>query len=348
MTRFKPIPAESIGLITNYRCTFRCEHCLYCASPQIDEQISEESLMELIRQMDHVLGPVLLHIGGGEPLLYFERIKELLPCLQKTGIVLEYVETNGSSLLTQRLEKLQALREKGLTRLLVSISPFHNAFIPLASLKAVIRDVLAVFGPQGLFPWHTGYLPFLERFSPHETVPVRDYFSRFSREEILRQLTAVMYIHPGGRAAYFLADYLPCFPAESVLQRNCSESLASPIHAHLDYLGNYLTGFCSGLRLGERMGFSLKTLYDDGIGLSRYPILDILVKNGIKGLYAYACGAGYTPLEGGYVSPCHLCLDIRIYLYFREEKYPELYPDFFYEDLFILLFTSIYSGAIPG
>ncbi len=333
MTHFKPIPAESIGLITNYRCTFRCEHCLYCASPQIDEQISDESLEELIHQMDHVLGPVLLHIGGGEPLLHFDRIKRLLSCLAGTGIILEYVETNGSSLLKKRREKLQALREEGLICLLVSISPFHNSFIQLASLKAVIRDVLMVFGPRGLFPWHTGYLPFLERFSPYQTVPVGDYFSRFSREEVLRQLTAIMYIHPGGRATYFLADYLPCFPAETLLGKDCSESLASSVHAHMDYKGNYLTGFCSGLRLGEGAGFSLETLYDEGIQLGRYPILDILVKNGIGGLYDYACSAGYAPLKRGYVSPCYLCLDLRLYLYFENEKYPELYPDFFYEEL---------------
>jgi hypothetical protein len=34
---FKPARAESLGLITNYRCTFRCRHCLYCSSPHIQE-----------------------------------------------------------------------------------------------------------------------------------------------------------------------------------------------------------------------------------------------------------------------------------------------------------------------
>lgn len=331
--RFKPLPAQSAGLITNYRCSFRCAHCLYCASPDIDEEIRDSQLEELIRQMDRVLGSVPLHIGGGEPLLYFDRIQRLLAWLRKTEIVVEYVETNGSSLLKDRPRKLDALRKEGLECLLVSISPFHNAFINLAALKSVIRDVLAVYGRRGLFPWHPGYLPYLERFPPHQTVPVTDYFSKFSNAEIQQQLTAVMYIHPGGRAASFLANYLPCLPAEELRGKNCRESLASPIHAHLDYMGNYLTGFCSGLRIGEGTGFDLGRLYREGIRLSQYPVLDILINNGVQGLYEHTLKAGYTPLKQGYVSPCHLCLDMRVHLYFHKERYPEFYPDFFYEEL---------------
>ena len=333
MTRFKPLKAQSIGLITNYCCTFRCAHCLYCASPHIEEEIHGAHLEGLIQQMDRVLGSVLLHIGGGEPLIYFDRIRHLISSLRKTQIILEYVETNGSTLLRKRRHKLHALKKEGLECLLVSISPFHNAFINQEDIKAVIRDVVDIFGTRGIFPWHPGYLPFLERFSPHERIPVSDYFSRFSSEEVRLQLTSIMYIHPGGRAAYFLANHLPCRPAESLLEKDCRSSLASPVHAHLDYRGNYLTGFCSGLRLGEEAGFSLEALFGHGIRLSRYPILDILVRKGVRGLYEHALKAGFAPQKKGYVSPCHLCLDMRVHLYFQEARYPELYPDFFYEEL---------------
>jgi hypothetical protein len=332
MEYFKPLPAQSVGLITNYGCTFKCAHCLYCASPNIAEDIQNAPLEELVQQIDHALGPIPLHIGGGEPLIYFDRIRHLLAVLRKTEIVVEYVETNGSSFINERRKKLLALQNEGLERLLVSISPFHNAFINLAKIKAIIRDILELYGTNGLFPWHPGYLAFLERFSPRETVAVDDYFSRFSRAEVRHQLTSIMYIHPGGRAAYFLARHLPLYPVETVLEKNCRESLASPVHAHLDYGGNYLTGFCSGLRIGKEVGFSLETLYHRGISLSQYPILEILVHGGIKDLYQHALNVGYKPLEG-FVSSCHLCLDIRRHLYFHEAKYPELYPDFFYEEL---------------
>lgn len=322
-----------MGLITNYRCTFRCEHCLYGASPNVTEAVGEDRLMRLIDQMDHVLGPVLLHIGGGEPLLNFERVRNLLRYLKETRIILEYVETNGSTLIKDRRARLEALKEDGLKCLLVSISPFHNAFMALSELKDVIGDVVDIFGQRGIFPWHAGYLRFLESTENQKPVGLKEYFSRFSTAEVIRQLTSVMYIHPGGRAAELLARHLPRRPAHALFEQDCRGSLSSPVHAHLDYAGNYLTGFCSGLRVGEGAGFDLNRLYTRGISLNQYPILEILIEKGVKGLYERALKTGYAPRKEGYVSSCHMCLHMRTHLYFNDRKYPELYPGFFYEDL---------------
>jgi hypothetical protein len=330
---FKPKPADSLGLITNYRCTFRCKHCLYCSSPNIKEEIDSALLKELIDQIDLVLGDILLHIGGGEPLIHFELVKSLISYLKNTSIVLEYVETNGSSLLKETRPKLRALQGAGLDRLLLSISPFHNEFIFVQQVKRLFRDIISLFGHGGIFPWHPGYLPFLENISFNRAVPLETYFEGFDTNEVIDQLTSIMYIHPGGRGAYLLAKYLPCHPAEAVLEKNCQENLGSPVHAHLDYKGNYLTGFCSGLRLGRRSGLYLHDLYASGVRLGPYPILEILINKGIRGLYEDALQRGYIPSEKGYVSPCHLCLDIRLFLYAMDPSYEELYPSFFYEEL---------------
>jgi hypothetical protein len=330
---FKPEPANSLGLITNYRCTFRCRHCLYCSSPDIKEEIDSALLETLIDQIDRLLGRILLHIGGGEPLIHFELITSLVSYLRHKRILLEYVETNGSSLLKETITKLKTLHGAGLDRLLLSISPFHNEFISVQQVKRLFRDILSLFGSGGIFPWHPGYLPFLERVSSQRGVPLERYFDEFTPDEVKEQLTSIMYIHPGGRGAYLLARYLPCHPAEAVLEKNCQENLGSPVHAHLDYKGNYLTGFCSGLRLGKRSGLDLHNLYSRGVRLGPYPLLDILVNRGIRGLYEHALQRGYIPSEKGYVSPCHLCLDIRLFFYATDPSYEELYPSFFYDEL---------------
>jgi hypothetical protein len=101
----------------------------------------------------------------------------------------------------------------------------------------------------------------------------------------------------------------------------------------VDYEGNYLTGFCSGLRIGRETGRDLSRLYREGIKMGRYPILDMLVNQGVQGVYEAALKEDYKPREEGYVSPCHLCLDARVHLYFQEQKYEELYPSYFYEEL---------------
>jgi hypothetical protein len=188
-------------------------------------------------------------------------------------------------------------------------------------------------GTEGIFPWHPGFLPFLERVSTEETVPLERYVEAFSPSEIRYQLTSVMYIHPGGRGAELLARHLPLYPSEALLGHPCDRALGSPDHAHIDYEGNYLTGFCSGLRIGERTGLDLERLFVDGIPLENYPLLDMLVNGGLKTLYGFALESGYSPRPQGYVSPCHLCLDMRVHLYSGGPDFPELYPGFFYDEL---------------
>ncbi|MCP4688600.1 MAG: radical SAM protein [Desulfobacterales bacterium] len=330
---FKPAPAESMGLITNYRCTFRCRHCLYCSSPDIEESVDEEALHEILRQIDGVLGPVLLHIGGGEPLLHFNMVKGIISRIQETRIILEYIETNGSLLLKKTESRLKELKDAGLNRVLMSISPFHNEFIPVGRVKEILRAIVALFGRGGLFPWHPGYLEYLEQASENRAVSLDDYFRLFSPQTVRGQLTSIMYIHPMGRAARLMADHLPLYPPRDLMEHDCAVHLASPVHAHVDHEGNYLTGFCGGLRIGRRTGFDLDGMYARGVNLDRLPILDALVNRGLKGLVQMGREAGWTPRDRGYVSPCHLCLDLRLHLYKDDNTYEELHPRFFYEEL---------------
>jgi hypothetical protein len=93
---------------------------------------------------------------------------------------------------------------------------------------------------------------------------------------------------------------------------------------------------CSGLRLGKEAGRDLGRLLPEGVTLNDYPVLDILINDGVRGRYAKARKAGYEPKAEGYVSPCHLCLDLRVFLSFREHAYEGLYPSFLYEELHVL------------
>jgi len=246
---------------------------------------------------------------------------------------MEYMETNGFLLLKDGLTKLQELKDAGLNRILLSISPFHNEFISVQHIKQIFKDIISIFGNDGIFPWNHSYLYFLERVSQDKPVKLEEYFSNFSFPEILFQLSNIMYIHPGGRAAYLLSKYQDLYPAEDLLDIECNRNLSSPTHAHIDYRGNYITGFCSGLRIGEESALNLKKLYKEGIDLREYPVLSMLTTGGLKKLYHFSLKEGYSPKKEGYVFPCHLCLDMRIYLYFNKEKYRDLYPDFFYEEL---------------
>ena len=91
-----------------------------------------------------------------------------------------------------------------------------------------------------------------------------------------------------------------------------------------------MPGYCGGISLGS--WFELDRLLEEGIDLDNRPVLKYLVKEDMQGLLNFAKDRGYQDLSEGYVSKCHLCLDIRKFLVSTQD-YAELQPKEFYEQL---------------
>ena len=70
-----------------------------------------------------------------------------------------------------------------------------------------------------------------------------------------------------------------------------------------------------------------------GIDLDNYPILNALSKN-IGELYRFAVDEyNYRELKNGYISKCHLCLDIRKHIVEETDEYKELKPIEYYHHI---------------
>ena len=67
-----------------------------------------------------------------------------------------------------------------------------------------------------------------------------------------------------------------------------------------------------------------------GIDLDDRPILAALSRD-LRDLYEYAVDHGYRQPSEGYVSRCHMCLDIRVHLALEVGGFKELKPLAFYE-----------------
>ena len=91
-----------------------------------------------------------------------------------------------------------------------------------------------------------------------------------------------------------------------------------------------MPGYCGGISLGS--WFGLDRLLKEGIDLENRPVLNYLIKNDMRKLFNFASDLGYQELNEGYVSKCHLCLDIRKY-FVSIGDYAELQPREFYEQL---------------
>lgn len=269
-----------------------------------------------------------VHIGGGEPLLKPDKLKEILKIAGRSGVSIEYVETNSSWF--QDLESAKSilldLRRRGLGTLLVSISPFHNEFIPFNKVKGVI-EVCRKTGIN-VFPWINAFIKDLSALDQNKTHPRETFEEKFGKDYLLRILQKY-WIHMGGRSLDTFRSVLKLQTPSQIIEENssgCARELADTSHFHIDLFGNYIPGLCSGLSI---------SVQDLGRPLSenRYPVITTLCRSGIQGIYKLAQEElAYSPSRTGYINKCDLCTEIRTF--FVKNDFggsPELNPREFYD-----------------
>ena len=319
---------HSGGLITNYACSSSCKHCLYAASPRRDKDyIDQETCIGLFRK-SMALGCHSLHIGGGEPFLKPDKLKRVLEIAGQEGMDIQYVETNSSWFRDHdsACSLFEELRRAGLSCVLVSISPFHNEYIPFYKVKGVMaacRDT-----GVSIFPWIMEFYKDIASFPDDRPHSMSEYEEKFGPGYLKRVLRSY-WIHPGGRVFNSFQSIYGKRGARDLLVDNtgCME-LADTSHFHLDLNDNYVPGLCSGLQIHyQDMGAPLCE--------RKYPYLHVLFNYGIAGFFKLASEEfGFRPRET-YASKCHLCLDIRRFLVIdRRLSIAEFGPvDFYREDI---------------
>ncbi len=317
------------GLITNYNCPSKCAHCLYASSPNRKADFIKPAALEQIISQLKRRGISAIHIGGGEPLLYPEKLSEVLAVSRYYGMFIQYVETNSSWFrdIDSACRILEILMKKGLSTILVSISPFHNEYIPFYKTKGVIR-ACAKTG-MGIFPWVEGFVSDLEKFDTGNTHDLSEFEEKLG-PHYLEKIPGRYWITPRGRALYFLKPFLKELPLEEIIERNPREcrELYDTSHFHIDLYGNYIPGLCSG--------FSLPfTEISAPIDPERFPWLHTAITKGIRGIADFAGRElSFQPLSKHYVSKCELCQEIRYTAFIKYPgKYPDLAPPGFYREI---------------
>ncbi len=315
------------GVIVNYHCVSRCGHCLYNCGPHREKDYLTGAQAESIFGWIARLGCRSVHIGGGEPLLDPDGLVAILQAARSCGMGIDYVETNSAWYVDRdrAVNILSGLRAAGLRTLLVSMSPFHNAYIPFARVRGVI-DACRVSGIQ-VFPWVNAFVRDLDRLGADETHTMAAFEAAFGQDYLAR-IPERYWIHLGGRALETFRAVYPGHSAAEVLAaspRSCARALSDTSHFHIDLEGRYIPGLCAGLALAmEDLGASLPA--------GKYPLLERLTSNGIGGLYNLACEVyGFEPTRETYLNHCDLCTDIRSYLVRRSDAaLGELAPRGFY------------------
>jgi hypothetical protein len=263
-----------------------------------------------------------IHVGGGEPLLQVEKLFEAIDVITNYGIDIEYIETNASWYNEDKKRILHILKEHGIHTLLISISPFHNEFVPFEKTKALI----AACNTAGIhvFPWVMDFYRDLSVFDSSCTHSLEEYESYFGKGYVA-SIPHKYWIHFGGRAVKLFKSYYRTKLLEEILASPPCRELTNTSHFHFDVYGNYIPGLCSGLAIRA-----------DDIGKeidSTYTFITTLYYDGIAGLYRLAQHEGFVA-DRSYLNKCDLCLHIRSFFVIQKKmNTQELQPVEFYYNL---------------
>ena len=272
-----------------------------------------------------------LHLTGGEPFLNFKLLVKSIKLAKKYKIPSLFVETNCFWCIDDNSteQKLAKLKENGLDGILISANPFLVECIPFERIKRGIKYSKKVFGEENVMVYHPIFYKQLVELGVKGTLKFEEYLSKVSRFS-LRLALSPMVVLPMGRAVYRLAYIYRKYPAKYFFKESCIYDLTRSWHIHIDCYNNYIPGYCAGLSLGDA-----KKMEDiiQGVELDDRPILKALAKN-LGELFNFATKEfGYKEKKDGYISKCHLCLDIRKYIVSLIKEFKELKPLEFYQHL---------------
>jgi len=323
------------GLIPSYKCNVKCDHCMYACSPLWKaDWISEDDAERILSQLsDKILESPFgkdrinvnygLHLTGGEPFLNFDLLLKVTQIAHKYKIPSTFVETNCFWCRSDEATKetLEQLRDAGLHGMLISVNPFILEKVPFERTERAVRIGEEVFGENAIVYQEFFYASF-RKIGIEDTLPFEEYLkmdpSALSYVELL----------PMGRAPYRLGHIFKKRPARRFFGESCRNELTRNWHIHIDNYGNYITGYCGGISLGDAK--DLHSLRE--IDLSNRPILNALVTD-LKKLYEVGKEFGYSDRTEGYISKCHMCVDVRRHIAQQTDEFKELSPKEFYRHL---------------
>lgn len=312
------------GLITNYYCSSKCRHCLYGSSPGWKKEYITKEMTRAIFKKLRSLGIYSIHIGGGEPFLNIPSLIQVVKTAAQEGITIEYIETNSSWYRDEKsgIRVLKELKDCGIDTLLISISPFHNEYIPFYKVKGVINACKKA--GISIFPWLSEFYSDIDAFNDDKPHKLEEYLEHYGAN-YLKEVNYRFGLTMRGRALKTYKNIYKHTPLEKILENNggCKE-LEQTTHFHIDLYGNYIPGLCSGLAIDYR---DLGEIIDK----DKYPIITTLYTKGIRGLHDIAVEKfGFHP-ENEYLSKCHLCFEIRKFLVTKTKSfYNDLAPQEYY------------------
>ena len=268
-----------------------------------------------------------VHFTGGEPFLNFDLLLKVVGIAHELKIPSTFVETNSFWCIDDKVtrEKLLQLRDAGLHGILISVNPFILEQLPFERTERATRIGREIFRENAIIYQEFFYSQF-KKLNIKNTLSFNEYLRKTELGDLYENIELL----PIGRATYTLSHLYRKYPAKRYLSESCREELTRGWHIHVDNYCNYMTGYCAGISLGDGREIDLIC---QGIDLDRQPILEALL-TGLKRLFEFGVKEfDYKEHAQGYISKCHLCVDVRRHIAQKTDQFEELRPREFYYHL---------------
>jgi organic radical activating enzyme len=335
---------RNAGLLLTYKCNAACEFCYYCCSPTNSGLMTVDTAIKSWQGLRKLAGEkAKIHLTGGEPFLYFERLCEILEAAKKEKLgQADIIETNAYWAPTNGVgtspgepgsagqidfikDRLSRLNELGMRRLKISTDPFHLEYVDIEPVRLLAKVGAEVLGSDRV----------MVRWQKYLDEPVQ--MKGISQDELNKNYLRAMEDYPArltGRAAGRLGSLAALKKGktiEELSKLNCSGAFLGAKGVHIDPFGNVFSGTCSGIILGN--------VNPGAPGLDQIwkqfdprekELISTLYESGPVGLLAEAIKAGYEPRETyadksakQWADKCHLCTSIRQF-FLEKGMYPEV------------------------
>jgi MoaA/NifB/PqqE/SkfB family radical SAM enzyme len=320
---------RSAGLLLTYRCNAACEFCYYNCSPQKGGLMPVETCIAAWRSLKALAGDqAKIHLTGGEPFLYWDRLVEILKEARKQSLgPADMVETNGFWATNDRLVEdwLDVLIALGVQRLKISVDPFHQEYVDIKPVRRLACIAMEMFGPDRvLVRWEKYLSGDCAGWQRQAKLADGSPEAQQERDRAYIQAYREYPFRFTGRTAGHIADLLASRPARAFADDNCLAGFLGAKGVHIDPYGNVFSGTCSGIILGNISQMPLEEIWKQ-FHPRQNEFIQVLCEKGPYGLLERAKPLGYEELPA-YAGKCHLCTHIRRFFFEKGLMQPTIGP----------------------
>jgi MoaA/NifB/PqqE/SkfB family radical SAM enzyme len=248
-----------------------------------------------------------IHITGGEPFLYWDRLEGILKEAEKQNLgKVDLIETNGFWATNEKIirQRLKRLVELGMHRFKISTDPFHQEYVDIEPIRRLAEIATKILGHERVLVRWQKYL---------EDSAKMKSLSSAEREQ---KYISAMNDFPcrfTGRAAGRLAKLVASKPVDAIASMNCKSDFLGAKGVHIDPFGNVFSGTCSGIIIGNVNRIELENIWKQ-FHPAESELINTLFNFGPYGLLEEAGKLGYKKAKF-YADKCHLCTHIRQFFF---------------------------------